>query len=132
MPIRVSSPDLKSSPLALTIAEVEAGEAFEGAGLLEAKYYSRIEDLQEGLDLRSPPDCFNEACKAYSDVLPLAAARCLEHSIKELRSNGRASGAAKLQDELGDLYMSKCNDADQAIAAWQKAGNWYRNDRKFM
>ena len=111
---------------------VEAGEAYEGAGLLEAKYYSKIDDLQWGLDSKSSPNCFGEASKAYSDVLPLAAARCLQQSIKELVDSDRNSAAADAEDKLGDLYMSKCNDADQAIAAWQKAGNWHRSDQRFM
>ncbi|KAL8792352.1 MAG: hypothetical protein Q9195_005055 [Heterodermia aff. obscurata] len=104
--------------------KVEAGEAYEATGLLQLKYYSK-----DDLEMMGNEDNFNQAYLAYYDVQPLASARCLEQLIKLKLDEGRLRSAAPLQNKLGELYMEKCDDPGAAIAAWQKAGDWYRNDR---
>ena len=108
----------------LTIVEAEAGEAFEAAGLLELKYYN-----DEDLVMMGNDSMFNKAYLAYVDVLPLGAARCLQQMIKLRLDKGDFRTAAQLQEKLGDLYMKSCDDPDEAIAAWQKARNWFRNEQ---
>lgn len=108
----------------LTIAVAEAGEAFEAAALLELKYYSNDDIIMMDNDKK-----FDQASRAYYNVLPLASARCLQQMIKQRVRDGNLRAAAPIQDRLGDLYMDKCDDPGEAIPAWQKAGNWYKNDQ---
>ena len=108
----------------LTIAEAEAGEAFEAAALLELKYYSKDDIVMMDNDKN-----FNQAYLAYYHVLPLASARCLQQMIKQRVRDGNLRSASLYQDKLGDLYMEKCDDPGEAIPAWQKAASWYANDQ---
>ena len=108
----------------LTIAEAEAGEAYEATALLELKYYK--EDDDEMMDNEKH---FEAAHKAYYDVQPLAAARCLEQMIKIKLRQGSLRSAASHAQNLGDLYMTKCDDPEGAITAWRNASSWFKNDR---
>ena len=75
---------------------------------------------------------FEKAYKAYHDVLPLASARCIQQMINHRVGDGNLRSAAPYAGLLGDLYMTKCDDLEGAITAWQKAANWYKNDRAVM
>ena len=108
----------------LTVSEVEAGNAYEAAALLEL----------EELEIDDPPmdvqKTFEEAHRAYFDVRPLDSARCQQQIIKLHMRDGNYGAAADPSDHLGDFYMQQLNDPDKAIEAWLEAANWHKHSRK--
>ena len=111
-------------PLLLKILAVEAGDAFQAAALLELN-----EVTNNDASITGGIEFFNSAHLAYYDVRPLESVKCLQQIIKLWMKNGNYHAAAQKSDKLGDLYMEKCHDPENAIKAWQKSGEWHRNDR---
>ena len=102
--------------LCLIFKVTHAGPAYEAAAILENEDWDAYQ-------------LFDAAYHAYHGTRPDDAARCLQELIRFYTKDGNYRSAAPKQELLGDLYAEKSQDYDKAIEAWQKAGNWYKNNQ---
>jgi alpha-soluble NSF attachment protein len=100
----------------------DAGEAFEKAAQLHK------DSLNEPLDAAAS---MLEAAKAYrteSCGRPEDAVRCLEFAVGVYCRSGCIRRAAKLMEDVGNLYETQINDTIKAAAHYETAAEWYRDD----
>lgn len=97
----------------------EAGAAFEKAASIQTT------------NLKEPDDAANtlvDAFKAYRQVDPKAAVRCLEIAIQQYCAKGNFRRAAGHKEALGEVYEQDLGDAKAALQAYETAAQWYEGD----
>lgn len=97
----------------------EAGLAFERAAAIQTN------------NLKEPDDAANtyqEAFKSYRTTDPEDAARVLQLAITHYTLKGNFRRAAGQQDNLAKCYEQDIGDNKRAIAAYEKAGDWFESD----
>jgi alpha-soluble NSF attachment protein len=97
----------------------EAGAAFEKAANIQAS------------KLNEPDDAANskiDAFKAYKQVDPEAAVRCLDDAIKQYCVRGNFRRAASHKESEGELFELEIGDMKRALECYETAAGWYEGD----
>ena len=82
-------------------------------------------------NLNEPDDAANtltEAFKVYRKTDPEDAARVLEMTIQHYISKGNFRRAATNQQSLAEVYEVEIGDESRALAAYEKAAEWFEGD----
>ena|SRR5947207_9478291 len=82
-------------------------------------------------NLNEPDDAANaltEAFKVYRKTDPEDAARVLEITIQHYISKGNFRRAATNQQNLAEVYEVEIGDESRALAAYEKAAEWFEGD----
>jgi alpha-soluble NSF attachment protein len=99
--------------------DAEAGAAFEKAAGIQTS------------NLKEPDDAANtlvDAFKAYRQVDPKAAVRCLDVAIQQYCAKGNFRRAAGHKEALGEVYEQDLGDAKAALQCYETAAQWYEGD----
>ena len=102
-----------------SLADIDAGQAFEQAAEIQTK------------NLNEPDDAANtlvDAFKAYRKEDPKAAARCLNVAVNRYCQKGNFRRAASHKESLGELYETEVGDNKSALECYEAAAGWYEGD----
>lgn len=82
-------------------------------------------------NLNEPDDAANtltEAFKVYRKSDPEDAARVLDSAIQHYVLKGNLRRAATQQQHLAEVYEVELGDMKKALAAYEKAAEWFEGD----